>query len=333
MLTTIVLAIAILLLAILYSSVGHAGASGYLAAMALVGLAPEEMRPTALVLNVFVASIGTYRFAKAGHFSWATLWPFVVASIPLAVVGGWIDLPGYIYKPLVGLVLVWAGYNLIRRYFKSRVPTPEPAAARSPGMPSVPIALLVGAILGLLAGLTGTGGGIFLSPLLILLAWASPKRTAAVSVVFVGLNSIAGLVGFVWSHAESFTAEHLYGLHALPDEIPYYVLAAIVGGVIGSGFGAKKVSADGLRGLLGVVLLIAALKMFMTTLDDLPRADENAPSSDGAVGVRQMFDQPPGAGTGPGTIAAGVGVSVAGTAFSRSSRPRRIELKSPPEMT
>ncbi len=277
MVTTIVLTISIFALAILYSSVGHAGASGYLAAMALVGLAPDEMKPTALVLNIFVASIGAYRFAKAGYFSWPTLWPFVVTSIPLAIIGGAWKLPGYVYKPLVGIILVFASYNLIMKVLKKN--DAKIAHAPAPVMPNIVIALLVGGAIGLLSGLTGTGGGIFLSPLLILLCWADPKRTAAVSVVFVLLNSIAGLTGFVFSHGDALSPDMLYGLRVLPDEIAYYLLAAVVGGVIGSGIGAKRITADSLRALLGVVLLIAAAKMFITGFQDY-RAMKNADVSE-----------------------------------------------------
>ena len=265
MTTTIILTIAILALALLYSSVGHAGASGYLAAMALVGMTADEMRPTALVLNIFVATIGTWRFVRAGHFSWSTLWPFLVTALPLAIFGGTRRPPEYVYKPLVGVVLLWAAVSLIRRALKekSRTASSDPAPL-SPGMPAVPVALLVGAGIGLLAGLTGTGGGIFLSPLLLLLGWASPKRTAAVSVVFVLLVSIAGLIGFVGGHEGVLTAEQQYGLRALPAEIPIYLLAAVVGGTIGSGLGARKLPGESIRLLLGVVLLVASAKMFVT---------------------------------------------------------------------
>ena len=354
MVTTIILTISIFALAMLYSSVGHAGASGYLAAMALVGLAPDEMKPTALVLNIFVASIGTYRFAKAGYFSWATLWPFVITSIPLATIGGAWQLPGYVYKPLVGIILVFASYNLIKKVFRKNESQTAPASA--PVMPNIAIALLVGGGIGLLAGLTGTGGGIFLSPLLILLAWADPKRTAAVSVVFVLLNSISGLAGFVFSHADAFTADMRYGLRVLPDEIVYYLFAAIVGGVIGSGIGAKKITADSLKALLGVVLLIAALKMFITGWQDY-QAMKNAEASGNASALHysgiesDRVDQVPGGVPSPasgfvsggasggasggdvGGRSAAAGGSSTGLSRSRSSRPSRILLKSPAEMT
>lgn len=262
---TIGLAVAFFAVAILYSAVGHAGASGYLAVMALVGIAPEEMKPTALVLNIFVASIGTYHFARAGHFSWGTLWPFLVGAFPMAFVGGRWQLPGYVYNPLVGIVLLVASFNLIWKWFRRAKSAPDDA--RAPSTPPLSLAVLVGAGVGLLAGLTGTGGGIFLSPLLILCGWADPKRTAAVTVVFVLLNSLSGLAG------------HFSGLQHLPQEIPVYLGAAIAGGVIGSGLGAKRLPGDGIRALLGVVLIVASIKMFIVGYSDwrwrdAPRREE-----------------------------------------------------------
>ena len=256
MTTVIILTIAILAIAVLYSSVGHAGASGYLAAMALTTQLPqEEMKAIALTLNIFVGSIGAFHFIRAGHFHWATFWPFGLCAIPMAFVGGLWTLRPIVFKPLIGAVLLFAAINLVVRVIKARRVGRDPhglPAPREPRMPQLPVALIVGAALGLMAGLTGTGGGIFLSPLLILCGWADPKRTAAVSVVFVLMNSIAGLGGVI---AES---------PALPPELPYYIVAAVVGGVIGSGLGARKLPGDSIRVLLGVVLIIAAIKMFIT---------------------------------------------------------------------
>ena len=186
--TTIVLAALILLAAMLYSSVGHAGASGYLAVMALLSVAPEAMKPTALTLNIIVATIGTVKFYRAGLFSWYLFWPFALASVPASFVGGYITLPGHWYKTLVGIVLLLAAVTLVRMAHKA---TEESAAS------AVPLwaALLSGAVIGLLSGLTGTGGGIFLSPLLLFMGWAETRATSALSAAFILVNSIAGLTG------------------------------------------------------------------------------------------------------------------------------------------
>jgi hypothetical protein len=254
MMTVIVLALAIFALAVLYSAVGHAGASGYLAAMALVTTLPqEEMKAVALTLNIFVGAIGSYRFIRAGHFHWHTFWPFGLCAVPLAFVGGLWTLPAAVFKPLIGLVLLFAAVILALKVRASRrAQTDEPPA---PQMPPLPVALASGGGLGLLAGLTGTGGGIFLSPLLLITGWASPQRTAAVSIVFVLVNSIAGLGGVV---ADQPT---------LPGALPIYIAAAVAGGLIGSGMGARKLPGNGIRLLLALVLLIAAAKMFLTALD------------------------------------------------------------------
>jgi len=253
MTTVIVLSIAILLLATLYSSVGHAGASGYLAAMAIVTTMPqEEMKAVALTLNIFVGAIGSYRFIRAGHFDWRTFWPLAVCAVPLAFVGGLWRLPPMVFKPLIGLVLLYAALMLALRVLTARRSGSETEEARPPRMPPLPVAMSAGGGLGLLAGLTGTGGGIFLSPLLMLTNWASPQRTAAVAVVFVLVNSIAGLGGVITDEP------------TLPDALPFYIAAAVIGGLIGSGLGARKLPGDGIRLLLSLVLLIAAVKMFVT---------------------------------------------------------------------
>jgi uncharacterized protein len=256
MTTVIILAVAIFAIAVLYSSVGHAGASGYLAAMALATQMPQgEMKAVALTLNIFVGCIGSYRFIRAHHFHWASFWPFGLCAIPMAFVGGLWKLPAIVFNPLIGAVLLFAAGSLVVRVLrKKRAQRNETVASqpREPCMPPLPVSLLVGAVLGLMAGLTGTGGGIFLSPLLILAGWADPKRTAAVSIVFVLLNSIAGLGGVI---VES---------PALPRELPLYVAVAVAGGLIGSGLGAKRLPGDSIRLLLGVVLFIAAIKMFVT---------------------------------------------------------------------
>jgi uncharacterized protein len=228
--------------ALLYSSVGHAGASAYLAAMALVGLAPETMRPTALVLNLFVAAIVIVRFARAGHVPWRHLLPLAAGSIPTAFLGGSIDLPGEIYRPLVALVLL-AG--------AARLATATAAAdGQRPGVPILP-GVVAGATIGLLAGLTGTGGGIFLTPLLVIAAWTGTRDAAGLSGAFIGVNSIAGLAGL------------LTGGVALPPAIPLWVVSVVAGGLIGSWLGSARFSILTLRRALALVLVLAAGKLVL----------------------------------------------------------------------
>jgi uncharacterized membrane protein YfcA len=255
MTTEILLTAAILAVAILYSSVGHAGASGYLAAMAIVTTMPqEEMKAVALTLNIVVGTIGSWRFIKAGHFNWKTFWPFALSAVPFAFVGGLWKLPAIVFNPLIGVVLVYAAVLLALRVLKARAGATAARDGKSPTthMPATPAAIAAGGIIGLLAGLTGTGGGIFLSPLLLLRNWATPQRTAAVSVVFVLVNSIAGLGGVI---ADGPT---------VPGALPYYIIAAVIGGLIGSKLGALRLPGDGIRLLLSIVLIVGAVKMFVT---------------------------------------------------------------------
>jgi uncharacterized membrane protein YfcA len=226
--------------AILYSSVGHAGASAYLAAMALVGAAPDTMRPTALALNLFVSTIVVVRFSRAGHLPWRPLVPLVVGSVPMAFVGGLIDLPGEVYRPLVAAVLVVGAWRLATAH-----------AADGDRETAVPVAggVASGAGIGLLAGLTGTGGGIFLTPLLVLAGWARTRDAAGLSGAFILANSVSGLVGVATGGA------------TLPSALPLWIGAAAAGGLIGSWVGAQRFSILGLRRVLAFVLLLAAAKL------------------------------------------------------------------------
>jgi uncharacterized membrane protein YfcA len=226
--------------ALLYSSVGHAGASGYLAAMAFFNIAPESMRPASLVLNILVATIGTVRFYRAGCFSWSLFWPFALVSIPCAYLGGTLTLPNPIYKWILGVVLMFAAYRLWNK----------PISDTSHKVP-VWIALVCGGAIGLLSGLIGVGGGIFLSPLLLLMGWADTKTTAGVSVAFILVNSIAGIVGLLTQGA------------TLPPQLPYWTAAAIVGGLIGSELGSRRLASPTLRRLMAVVLVVAAIKLLL----------------------------------------------------------------------
>lgn len=238
---SLILALLILAAATLYASVGHAGASAYLAAMALFGLAPEVMRPTALVLNLFVASIVVVRFGLAGHLPWRNLPPLVAGSIPAAFLGGTVDLPGDVYRPLVALVLLAGAWRLA-----TASAADDDAASR--GVPIV-AGVLAGAAIGLLAGLTGTGGGIFLTPLLVLAAWTGTRDAAGLSGAFIGLNSIAGLAGLAT------------GGFTLPAALPAWVVAAIAGGLIGTWLGSARFSVVSLRRALAAVLVLAAAKL------------------------------------------------------------------------
>src|SRR3989338_4862409 len=235
--TSILLLILIALAALLYSSVGHGGASGYLAAMALLGVAPAVMKPAALVLNIFVAGWVAWRLYRAGYFSARGFWPFALGSIPLAFVGGLLILPGNFYRYVGGAALVLA--------VEAR---DQPARSVPPPM----LAVAVGAMLGFVSGLTGVGGGIFLSPLLLFLRWAGMRTTAAVSAAFILINSVAGRAGL-------FTA----GV-TLPHGLPWMMLAALSGAVVGSELAVRRLAPVRLRQLLGVVLVIAAVKMFIT---------------------------------------------------------------------
>jgi uncharacterized protein len=238
----ILLFLAVGLIAFLYSSVGHAGASGYIATMTLFGLAPTTIRPTALVLNILVASIGTFQFWRAGHFSWKLFWPFALLSIPAAYVGGYLQPSASALRILIGVVLLFSSARLV--FHRS-----DPLQTFAP---SRPVAISTGAGLGFLSGLTGTGGGIFLTPLLLFCQWAHIRQAAAVSALFIWVNSIAGLVGY-------FTK-----VHSIPSLGLILAAAAIVGGIIGSHLGSRRFAVPVISLLLATVLLIAGMKLLFT---------------------------------------------------------------------
>jgi len=246
MLTPMLTAAALFAVAVLYSAVGHAGASGYLAVLALAGLAPEAMKPTALVLNLVVATVGTIQFARAGHFAWRTFWPFALGSIPAAYVGGTLHLPVTSYRAVVGAVLLLSAVRLV---WTASAGASEREARADAGAPPLWGALPVGLGLGFLSGLTGVGGGIFLSPVLLLLGWAGAKRTAAVSVAFILVNSAAGLLG------------HLASVRSIPPEVAVWAPVVLVGGFIGSSLGSRVLPGLAIRRLLAVVLVLAGLKL------------------------------------------------------------------------
>jgi uncharacterized protein len=242
----LLVAILIFVVALLYSTVGHAGASGYLAVMALVGMAPVVMKPTALTLNIIVAVIGTIRFYRAGFFSWRTLWPFAVASIPASFIGGSLTLPVPIYKSIVGVVLL---YSAVRLFLSS-----GKGDKHKTTLVPIWLALIIGAAIGLLSGLTGVGGGIFLSPVLLLMHWAKTKETSGVSVAFILVNSIAGLLG------------HAAAISYIPGQIIYWAPAALIGGWIGSELGTRILPVSNIRKWLSVVLVLAGLKLLSETI-------------------------------------------------------------------
>ena len=229
-------------MAILYSSVGHGGASGYLAAMALFGLEPNMMKPAALTMNIFVTVLILWRFSRAGPFNWRLFLPFAFASVPMAFIGGAYTINSSIYRVMVGLALLLAMWRLLW----------ECTDSDCIQSPALWVALPVGAVLGLVSGLTGVGGGIFLSPLLLLFHWSSMRGSVAIAAAFILLNSIAGLAGY------ATTATHW------PAGIPVLVIIAMLGGLIGAELGARRLAPIHLRKALAVVLAVAGAKMIAT---------------------------------------------------------------------
>lgn len=242
---TWILAVAFVGVAALYSSVGHAGASGYLAVMALVGVAPERMKPTALALNVLVSAIAVVNFHRAGRLRARQTLPFLLGSAPMALLGGAVHPTATWYRPLLGAVLVVAA---LRQLIPRRASASTAPLAQVPPVP----AALVGAGIGLLSGLTGTGGGIFLSPLLLALGWADMRGSAGICALFILVNSAAGLLGGALS------------VGALHPHVGVLAVAAGLGGAVGSWLGASRLPERPLMVALGAVLLIAAGKLLLT---------------------------------------------------------------------
>lgn len=239
--TILVLTFAIAAAAALYSSVGHGGASAYIALMAIAGLGPDEVRPAALVLNILVAGLGALRFIRAGRFDWKVFWPFAITAIPAAFFAGRIEVPEDIYRPLLAVAL---GGAATRYLFWPMIDAIKPSKA-----PSALIALPTGAALGALAGLTGIGGGVYLSPLLVFAGWADPQRATGIAACFIVVNSIAGLAGRASS------------LAALPSYLPWFVAAALIGALVGTTWSLKGLDKRGVLRVMGVVLGIAAVAL------------------------------------------------------------------------
>ena len=250
--TILLLTAGVFVIAALYSSVGHAGASGYIAVMSLLSLAPVLIKPTALALNILVASIATWHFFKAGHFSWQVFWPFAILAVPFAFLGGYLHLPTHAFKIILGCVLLYSGASLLFNAWRDK-PISQP--------PRLP-AMGVGAGIGLLSGLTGTGGGIFLTPLLLFMGWAKTKSAAAVSALFILVNSVAGLVGYLasaWANANTQLNVNIWLLLIAP-----LFLAAAVGGGVGSYLGSRRFESAVIKRFLALVLFIAGAKLIFT---------------------------------------------------------------------
>ena len=228
------------IVAFLYASVGHGGASGYLAVMALFGFSATVMKPTALILNLMVSLIAFISFYRAKHFKQAMLWPLVLASIPCAFIGSVMPISEIVYKKILAVVLL---ISVLRLLWNSSEQTIQPA-------PKWYWLSLIGAVIGLLSGMIGMGGGILLSPILLLMGWCNQKQTAAISAVFIFLNSASGMLGqlktgFVWD-------AQLWAIIGF----------VLVGGSLGAYFGAAKFKSANMKYILAVVLFLAAGKLF-----------------------------------------------------------------------
>ncbi len=240
--TDILFFVFVFLIAVLYSSIGHGGASGYLAIMAFWEVVPEIMRPSALILNLFVSSIAFYSFYRYGHFKIKLLWPFIITSIPLAFIGGRLSVNTETYKIILGVFLIIA---VLRMLFH---PSNSKKATKTI---NIYFALIIGLFLGFLSGIIGIGGGIILSPVIILLGWGSIKETSAASAAFIFVNSVAGLSGMISQGA------------VLSPNIGYMIIVCVLGGFIGSGIGSFRLSNLHLRYVLSIVLFLASIKLIL----------------------------------------------------------------------
>ena len=232
------------IIAILYSSVGHAGSSGYLALMALLSFAPETIKPTSLVLNIIVASIASYKYIREGCFDRKVFFPFVFSSIPMAFIGGYITLNPKYFKLIAGLFLVIAAFLLVlREYSRSK--------DKEIKKMNLQYGLGIGGAIGLISGLIGVGGGIFLSPIIISLNWTTVKKASGIAAMFILCNSVAGLTG------------HLAGLNKIDHYIIYWIPAVVLGGLLGSHLGTVKLNTKVIIACLFLVLLTAGLKFLL----------------------------------------------------------------------
>ncbi|HRH36753.1 MAG TPA: sulfite exporter TauE/SafE family protein [Flavobacteriales bacterium] len=234
--------LAILIIAFLYSSVGHGGASGYLALLAILQFAPDVMKPSALALNIIVSSIAFVPFARAGLFRFNLFWPFAITSVPMSFVGAGVHLDPATYGKVLGACLLVAVARLFGVFGQWRGEV-RPI--------NTPLAMAIGASIGFVAGAIGIGGGILLSPVLLLLRWCTAKEGAAISALFILVNSASGITRY-WGKTDWIT-----------DDIPWWIMAAVIGGVLGSNIGAKRFTDIRLKQVLGATLLFASLKLFL----------------------------------------------------------------------
>jgi len=230
------------IVAFLYAAVGHGGASGYLALMALFSFAPEEMKPTALLLNLFVAAISFYHFWRKGFFQLNLFLAFAIGSIPFSFIGGLLEVNVKLYKIILGVLLLFAILKMLNVFGKEKDRI-NPI--------SWTLAIVLGACIGFFSGLIGIGGGIILSPVILVLNWGTVKQAAAASALFIWVNSAAGMAG-------QLTQGVVFENSSL-----LYVVMAIAGGFFGGYFGSVKLNNKALRFLLAFVLLFASIKLFV----------------------------------------------------------------------
>jgi uncharacterized protein len=235
----ILFALALAIIAATYAAVGQAGATGYIAAMGLIGLSPDVIKPAALALNTLVAAIGTARFARAGHITWHGTYPFILLGLPFSILGGATHLPASVYRPVVGVLLLVAAWQMAK-LARTSTPTAETTLARPP----LRIAILAGAAIGFVAGMTGIGGGIFIAPLVLSLRWLDTRHTAGLSAVFNLLNSAAALAGLLSTSV------------SLPRELPLWLAAVAIGAALGSWLGVRHLPPRVLRYVLSALLLV-----------------------------------------------------------------------------
>lgn len=238
------LAVSFLVIALIYAAVGQAGASGYIAAMGLAGFAPLAMKTTALSLNLLVAAIGTVLFLKAGRLSWRNVWPFAILGFPFSMLGGAVQLPESVYFPAVGILLILSAIQMARTALRGGSLVPETVV-----IPPFGAALATGAAIGFVSGTTGTGGGVFLAPIILSMSWGTARQTAATTAVYNLMNSAAALIGAyaAWDH--------------IPAALPIWLVAVATGGSVGAWIGSRYLSDRWLRGILAFLLLVSGIKL------------------------------------------------------------------------